>query len=443
VVLSTTKKLVLTLIAGMALGVAQPPAAAPAADAKPQKVAKDPAEADLINGIAKDTDPAHQLASLDKWTRDYPETAFAAERQLQYLATYGALKDCKSQMRVASGILKTDPNHAEALRTIIACIYQLKPPDASDLDLAEKTSNYLIANADTIYSDANKAPTTPAVAWQQLKVAMVAAAKHTIPFIDIQRKDNPKAEADLTKLLKDDPSDANSSYTLAGVLFGQRTADPLKQPPAIFEYTRAGVYDGPNSLPAANRTQLLTTAKKYYTLYHGSDAGWDGMLALAKANALPPSDFKMKSSADIAADDQAAQQAADAADPVFAIWRTIKTGLTGDGDAAFWESAKDAELPGQDKKFTGKIVSMKPAISPKTLVMSYKDPAGDITLVLETPLHGKMDVGSELQFEGIASAYTKSPYMLTLKIDDPKEKIVGWKPVAAPVQKKAAPKKQP
>jgi hypothetical protein len=450
VVLSKTKKLALTLIASIAVtaafGVAQTP---PAADAKPQKVAKDQAEADLINSIGKDTDPAHKLKLLDQWTHDYPETAYAAERTLEYLYTYIALKDCKSQSKVAATILKSDPNDELSLRTIIGCIYQIKSPDSSDLDLAEKASNDLIANADAIYADAKKAANFSAQQWQGLKPQMIAFAKHTIPYIDIQRKDNAKAEADLIKLLSADPTDAQSSFMLAGVLFGQREKNPEKQAPAIFEYARAGTYDGPNALPAANRQQSLATATKFYTLYHGSNAGWADVVALVTANALPPAGFTIKSTADIQREQAEAEAKADAEDPVFAIWKTVKTGLTGDGSDAFFESTvKDVEFPPDGKKFKGKIVSMKPAVAPKTLVMAYKDPAGDITLVLETPLRGKMDIGSELEFEGQASAYTKAPFMLTLKIaeGDNKDKIIGWKPVAAPpTPKKSAPtpKKQP
>ncbi len=446
-VLSTTKKLALTLIALIAvaaLGLAQTPPAAAPANAKPQKVPKDAAEYELINKIAKDTDPADKIKLLDQWTRDYPDTAFAAERQQEYLKTYGAMKDCKNQSRVASGILKTDPNNEEALRTIISCIYQIKSPDVSEFDTAEKTANYLVANADAVYSDAKKPAATPAPDWQKFKLTMIAAAKHTIPYIDIQRKNVAKAEADLTKLLQDDPTDAQSSLMLAQVLFDERTAHPEKQPPAIFEWARAGTYDGPNALPAANRQQSLATATKMYALYHGKPDGWDAVVALAKTNALPPADFNIKSTAQLAQEAAEAAAAADAADPVFAVWKTIKAGLTGDGDAAYFEAnVKDAELPPNNQKFKGKIVSMKPAISPKTLVMAYKDPAGDITLLLDTPLRGKMDIGSELEFEGQATAYTKAPFMLTLKIDENKDKIIGWKPIAPPPVRRPVPKKQP
>ncbi len=62
-VLSKTWKLALTFVAAIALVSAQDPPK-PAADAKPQKVAKDQAEADLVNSIPKTNDPdaAHRFA---------------------------------------------------------------------------------------------------------------------------------------------------------------------------------------------------------------------------------------------------------------------------------------------------------------------------------------------------------------------------------------------
>jgi hypothetical protein len=433
VVFSTTKKLALTLIAAMALGMAQEKPA--------EKVAKDQAEADLINSIPKEADAAKRVAILDKWTKDYPDTAFASERTAEYLRAYSDLKDCRGQDKIAAEMLAKDPTSEPGLRIIIGCIYQIKGPSAAEFDQAEKAANTLLANADKIYSDANKPAATPAAAWQQFKATMVIAAENTIPYIDLQRKDDVKAESDLKKLLQSDPSDAQASSMLATLLFGQRAQKPENQPPAIFEYARVGVYDGPNALDAKSRAAFLSTAAKYYKAYHGSDEGWDKIVALAKANSLPPADFAIKSTADLAAEAAAAEAAADAADPVFAIWKTIKGGLTGDGDAGFFESSvKAAGLPSPDgsKKFKGKLVSQKPALNPKTLVVSYKDPAGDITLQLETPLRGKMDPGAELEFYGEATAYTKAPFMLTLKIADPKTDIVGWKslPIAPTPAKK-------
>jgi hypothetical protein len=437
VVLSTTNKLALALVAVMALGVAQDPpkpADAPKPADKPQKVAKDTIEADLINSIPKTTDPAQKIKILDEWTAKYPETAFDVERYAEYLKDYGELKDCKGQTKASEKWLAAHPNDDTGLRTILGCIYQIKNPDASDLATAEKAANYMIANVDTIYAPANKPAGATDAQWQGVKAPIVFFAKNTIAQIDIWRKDDAKAEADLTKILKEDASDAQASYMLAGVLFGERQAHPEKQPPAIFEYARAGSYAGPNSVDAKTRPAILTTAGKYYKAYHGSDEGWDKLLALATANALPPDGWSIKSTTDIERERMEAEAAADAADPVFAIWKTVKTGLTGDGDTAFWDSVKDTGQPSSDgaKKFKGTLVKMTPALNPKTLVINYKDPNGDVTLQLATPLRGKMDPGAELEFWGTAKAYTKSPYMLTLEVADPKTDIVGWKPVAAP-----------
>jgi hypothetical protein len=273
------------------------------------------------------------------------------------------------------------------------------------------------------------------------------AAKNTIPFIDIAKKDDAKSESDLTKLLQSDPGDAQASYWLAQVLFGQREAKPMNQPPAIFEYARAGLLEGPLALPPALKTDASARATRYYKAYHGSDEGWDKVAALAKANALPPADFHIDSTADIEIARIKAQEDADKADPIAALWRTIKGELTTKGDAYFNENVKDFGLPSHDgaQKFTGKLVSMKPPINPKTLVIAYKDPAGDITLTFDTPLHGKMDPGAELSFFGAAVAYQVMPtYMLTLKIGDPKTDLVGWKSLpVAPARGRATPKKQP
>ena len=199
-------------------------------------------------------------------------------------------------------------------------------------------------------------------------------------------------------------------------------------------------------MPADARKKLADFTAKAYKTYHGSDQGLTDLMAMAKANAMPPSDFKIKSTVEIAQEADAAQKALDAADPAMAVWRTLKEGLTGTSGDAFLDSAKGAEFPGKDPgdasktlKWKGKIVSMQPAIRPKTLVLAVQNPAGDVTLKFEMPLPGKMEVGTELTFSGVMDSVVKDPYMLTLTSD--KEQIEGWKPEPA-APKKAVPAKK-
>ena len=50
---------------------------------------------------------------------------------------------------------------------------------------------------------------------------------------------------------------------------------------------------------------------------------------------------------------------------------------------------------------------------------------------------GKADKGTEIQFEGVPTAFTKDPFMLTFDVQG-KDKIEGWPAQAtAPVKKRA------
>ena len=54
----------------------------------------------------------------------------------------------------------------------------------------------------------------------------------------------------------------------------------------------------------------------------------------------------------------------------------------------------------------------------------------DATLKFEMPLAGKVDVGTELSFEGVPESYTASPYMVVFNVDP--EKLHGWTGKNAP-----------
>jgi hypothetical protein len=420
-VLSRIRNITLALVACLGCAAAQQ--------------AKDQAEADLINSIPNDTDAAHRLTSLDKWSKDYPDTAFGAQRQMFYLVTYQQLNRTKDAFNTAAGMLKTDANNELALRTIIGSVYTLNPPSPADLE------------TDALYDPAKKPANQTDAQWTQLKPTMKGFAQRTVGWIYLTRKDNEKAEAELTKTLQVDPTQAAASLWLAQALFAQRTAHPEKQAEYIFETLRAAEYDGPNSLPAAARQQMLTSVAKTYAQYHGSNEGYNDLLASAKTNALPPAGFTIKDVASIEREKAEAQEKADAANPSMALWRTIKTGLTGDNPEAFFDmNVKGTEIPGGAggvMKFKAKLVSMTPAMRPKELVLAFeKSDVPDVTLKLEEALPGKMDAGSELEFEGEPIAYTKDPYMLTLKVDEPKTKIAGWTGKNPAPVRKAAPKKQ-
>jgi len=91
--------------------------------------------------------------------------------------------------------------------------------------------------------------------------------------------------------------------------------------------------------------------------------------------------------------------------------------------------------------FKAKIVT----VNDKDIVVNVDNAGGDGTIKFEKSLNAKViNVGDAIEFKAVVESYTKEPYMLTMKVDEPKESIKGlpdnaFSGAAAP--KKAAPKK--
>ena len=391
-----------------------------AQDKKPEL--KDRAEYDLFDAAQKDANATTRLATLEKWKGAYAQSDYANVRQDMYLITYQQLNNSRQAFDTSVEILKTRPNDVRALSAIVGYIYTFNPPQPADVDTTEKAAKHLLTDLDAIYAPANKPANLDDAAWAKAKTDMGPYAQRTLGYLEVVRKDNPKAEVELTKALQMDGTQAQVSYWLAGALLAQQQKDPAKQMLSLYHYARAASYDGPNSLAAAGRAQILTFFNKAYATYHGSADGADQLLATAKTQPMPAADFKIQSKNDIL-QAKADQDAADAAkDPQMALWRNIKKELTGDNGQAYFDMGlKDAALP----KFKGKLISMTPALRPKELVLGIEKPdVAEVTLKFENALAGKMDPGGDLEFECTGNSFTKEPFMLVLNCD--KEQVTGW-----------------
>lgn len=405
--------------------------------AQAQKQWKDRAEYDLYEAITKDNTPASRLQNLEKWKSGYPQSEYADVRLKIYLVTYQQMNNHRAAFDTASEILKTEPNdmqslteHVGYIRSLIpsAANAQLSAQNKADLETAEKTSRYILANLDTVYAADKKPQGTTDDQWNNAKPTMQKFSQFTVAYIANVQKDVPKAETELTKTLQLDPTNGQASYMLASVLLGQQKDHPEKMPAAIFQYARSAVQEGPGALDANTRKSVDAFFTKAYTTFHGSAEGIDAVRTLAKTNALPPAGFTIRSIVEIEKEKLEKESAAAAANPMLALFNSIKTALTGDGGPAYWDSsAKDADLPGGANgvtKFKGKLVSATPETNPKELTLAIAGETADVTIKLDEPLRGKMDPGGEISFSGVAKEYTKEPFMITFEVEP--ANIEGW-----------------
>jgi hypothetical protein len=401
----------------MAFVAAQAPPAAPA------KKFKDDKEQTEAVAAGAEKDPKAKLEKLDKWKADYPQTEYEQERIGAYFDTYGQLKMYHEQVQADEELRKTLTADLTLLRTIFIDVPQIKPPSADDLAAMVDAANYIINNPDKVFDPKNKPAGQSDAEWNNLKPAMIEYSKTQLDWVAQQ-----KGQDAVISRLKEDPTRVQLNVWLATQIFAEaKKGHPELQAGGIFHYARAAAYTGPGCLDPKTRDSMRSFVDRAYKTFHGSTEGEDKLLAYAAANALP-GDYHIKSNVEILTEAAAADEAKRKDNPMLAQWRDVKAILTGDSaQAEFDAKIKDSALP----KFSGKIISMTPALKPKTVVLAVeKDGVADCTLTFEAALPGKMEPGETLTFEGIAKSFTKEPYMLTMEVE--KDKLEGWTGKNAP-----------
>lgn len=411
---AVTGTLILAPLSLRAQPAGQSPAT-PATQNTGQKNWKDRAEYDLYDAIQKDNNPQTRLEKLNQWKEKYPSTDFNDLRQTAFLTTYAAVGKIQEALNTAKEILAASPSdftalYYTALLTPQLVALNIKPTD-DQLATAEKAANSILGGA--------KPPNVKDEDWQKAKGDVEAIAHKSLGWVAMQRKQPEAAEAEFKKSLEMNPKDSEIAYWLGIVILQERK--PEKQSEALYYYARAAAYDGPGALAPAGRDAVKKQFTDLYTKYHGSADGLDQILQMAKANPTPKPDFKIPSTADIEKAKLEAEEAAAKANPSLTLWKNIKAALTAPDGATYFESMKGTLLP----EFSGKVVSMTPAVKPRTVVVAVENgTTPDATLKFETPLPGKVEPGTELKFQGVAESYTANPFMLTLVVD--KTKLKGW-----------------
>jgi len=441
-------------------------AQAAAQPAQPEKKLKDTQEYDLYNDVLKDIGAqnfAKAITDLDTWKAKYADSDYKDDRQYYYIISYTGAKQPAKVLDVAQQLMQKDLKASlkdprlilNALYQTSVAITQIKDATPDQMAIAEKAAKELLAYAPTYFVPANKPANADEAAWTKARADLETGPKAALMYIAVApasqalaKKDCPTAETLFAKALQDYPDNAYIAYNLGSALNCIAHAQPDKAaevaPKAIYEFVRAAVVDP--SLGKTTDPKIVTDfATRIYTSFHGSDEGLDKLKEQAKASPLAPAGFTIETAAAVATrkQNEFAQS-----NPQLAMWMGIKGQLADANGAAYFDSQlKDAKVP----KLKGMVVEGKPACRAKEILVSVPLPdtpgqaPAEISLKLvdadrkPLPLTNKVVPGTEIQWEGVPSAFTKDPFMLTM--DTEKANIEGLKtepcaPVAAPPRKK-------
>jgi len=393
----------------------------------------DRAEYELVGEqIAKATDNAKKLELLKQWKEKYPKTNFEWERLGAFLMTYQQLGKAKEMFDTAKEMSAADPKNVSGPFYITALVLSMRSTDPAVLEEGEKAANTLLTNLNDYFAPAKKPAPVADDAWAKQKGDAQMQALNVLVYTAQARKDYPAVEERISNILKVTPKNAMLSYQLGTSILAQKKQE--RQFAAIWHFARACALEGEGAAPAADKTKVCDYFGRVYPQIRGDKQGMDELKQKAAASVFPPDGFVIKSKQQEMVE---ALEELKKTNPQLAIWVQMKQALTAPDGAAYVEQIKGAALP----KFKGKVVSLEPAVNPKKIVVGISDAsAPEITIEIDDKgfLPGKVDPGTEIEFESVGKEFTADPFNLTVTAE--KDKITGWTGVAtkaAPVTKKA------
>jgi len=437
----------------------------------PEKKVKDQGEYDIYNQTLKDmATPAALIKDLDTWSQKYPDSDWKDDRQYYYITAYNGTNQPAKVLELGNQLMDRDlkkvfSDPKAGPQQILTILYLMsvnlmKLPSATPEQMAQgdKAAKALAEFVPTFFTAANKPAGTADAAWNEGKTTMEKVAKDTQMYIATKpgaeamnryttskdMKDCVAAEASYKKALESYPEQAVIAYQLGRALRCQQTVGPEKVPQALYYFARAAALD-PTLGGTTDAKQINTYLESAYSTYHGSLEGLDQLKAQAKANPLPPADLKIETATAIA---QRKQAEFEQSNPQLALWMRIKGALSDtNGTTYFDNELKDSAVP----PLKGTLIEGKPACRSKELLVAIPlpdqqgNPVAEITIKLDTPLAGKPETGSTIQFTGVPKAFSKDPFMLTMEAEKAKVENVKTTPcagAAAPATKKAGGKKK-
>jgi hypothetical protein len=295
--------------------------------------------------------------------------------------------------------------------------------------------------------DYKRAPSDVApAAWADAKKQLDAASNALLyraaimPAMGAQtQRDWPTAEAAWTKAMGEYPNKALIAYNLGVTLRAQNKHDQ-----AIWQFARAAAID-PTLEGTAQGPQITNFVKTYYHNLHGADDGLEQIEQQAKAGASPPAGFHVPTAQEIA---EAKQKEFETSHPDIALWMKLKATLTSDGGQQYFETGmKGAQVP----ELTGTVLESACRAKELKVAVPLPDATGtptpEITLRLvndagaAAPLPGKA-LSGRVTFVGVAEAFTKDPFMLTMTIEKKDIKDLKVEACAAPAPRKGVTKKK-
>jgi len=378
---------------------AQQPTAAP----QPQKKEiKDPAEYNAYVGAVQQKDAPSKISGLEAFLAQYPNSVMK-EDALEVLM--GAYQQAGNQAKVidtANRLLTANPNNVSAL-VLLAYNERAaqKWADAKDHAIRGLQALPNMAKPDGM-SDADFA---------KRKSDLATLLSSVAGFSALQLKDNATAAKYLRDAVQGDPNNVENVYPLA---LAYLTGTPEDDVNGLFFITRAAnlVKD------PAGKAQITKFGHSKYLKYHGSEDGWNELLAQTATTPLPPDGFTVKqyvppTPAEQAHDLVKDKTPADIKKLSFAEWELVLSKGSPEDAEKVWSVIKGVPMQMEATVIKAGDTELQIAASQDDIDAKRADIVLTMTGTIPAKLMPKE--GGILDFEGTPVSYTPDPFVMTME----------------------------
>ncbi len=410
----------------------QQPGAAPAgqpAPAQQKKEIKDPAEYNAYVGAVQQQDPAAKISGLEAFLQTYPNSVMKEDALELLMASYEQTGNTAKMVETANRLLQVNPNNLRALALLAFNARRAAEAGQNPQQNLQQGAQY----ADRGLQALQTAPKPDGMSdadFQKLKQQTTVIFNGVSGIAALQNKNFPVAQERLQASVDADPNNLRDVYPLA---LAYLTAPKPEDVKGLWYIARAA------NLAAGSpaQAQILAFGKSRYTKYHGSDQGWDELVAQAKASPTMPAGFTIAAAPP---PPTPAQQAADlvqkkkVTDMSFAEWELILSSGNQEAADKVWSTIKGVPL-----RIEGQVISAartKLELAASVDDIEQKRPDVSLTMAAPIPLRYMPKAGETVPFEGTPVSYQPNPFMITM---DKGALLTAKAPAKAPARRRTPP----
>lgn len=381
-------------------------AAGQAATPQQQKQIKDPAEYNAYVNAIQQQDPNAKAQALEAFIQTYPNSVMKVDAGEQLVAAYQQAGNAPKMIDAANKVLQADPNNVRAL-AILTYTYRVSTT-AQNLQQNLPLVQQYASRGEAALPGMTKSEGQSDADFAKLHNELGAIFEGGLGFVALQSKNYPEAGKDFRAAVEHE-----SQPTIADI-YPLAQADLESKPinPEGFWF----IVKAANLAQGDGKQQILDYGKKKYIRYHGSEQGWNELVADATnaQGVMPPSSFTVAAAPPPPSPSEQAAELVKSKQPKdmsFAEWQLVLSSGNKAAADQVWNAIKDKAV----KLVAGVISASGSSLQLAGSADDIDDKKADITLSLAKPLPAKLvpQPGAQVTFQGTASSYTPSPFMLT------------------------------